>query len=533
MTPSARTRCVAALVVLASLVTGPAAAAPGDLDRSFGGDGRVALLGAGAFVARAVAIDKQDRIVVGGYSCAPVPGGDGTCLADGDSSFRIARLTPDGGLDPEFGTNGLVTTPVGEARSQALDVVIDPDGRIVVGGVARIGGRDAFALVRYLPDGSLDPGFGARNGIALSPAGSAFASLGAIELGPGGTIVGAGQAVDVADRRRMVLARFTPTGALDPSFGSGGITFAPPDYGYGLAVGLAGDRPIAAGVAGSSSDAATYRFGVLRTMADGTPDPAFGEDGYAERAVGIGSSFATSASVLPDGSVLTAGAGAGLRIAQGMAVTTFAGDGTTYTAEVFGLGDGALANDLVRDRAGRALLVGQAAFGAGYDFGVLRLLRDGSLDAGFGPATIAWPEYPVARATAGALQTPDRLVTVGIGCNGGTTSKCTGGTPVLLVARLQAGEDVPAIRVRVARRTTPRQLRRGLPVRVRLARRAPAEAWLTRGRRTLAHAAAARAALRFSWKLRPRHPARIRRGRLRLEVRAGTARATRTVRLTR
>ena len=71
-----------------------AAAAPGDLDPTFSGDGRVSLAAAGSFVARAVALQDDGRIVVAGASCDPDPAtGDATCLREGASSFRIARLT--------------------------------------------------------------------------------------------------------------------------------------------------------------------------------------------------------------------------------------------------------------------------------------------------------------------------------------------------------------------------------------------------------------------------------------------------------
>src|SRR6478672_9496561 len=124
-----------------------AKAAAGDLDPAFSGDGQVSLAGAGSFVARAVAIAPDGRIVVAGSSCQPDPvTADGTCLDDGAASFRLARLTADGGLDPEFGDNGLVTTPIGAGRSQALDLLVLPSGAIVAGGAARdAGGHDVLA----------------------------------------------------------------------------------------------------------------------------------------------------------------------------------------------------------------------------------------------------------------------------------------------------------------------------------------------------------------------------------------------------
>jgi uncharacterized delta-60 repeat protein len=153
-----RRRLLAAALAALALTAAPAAAAPGDLDPSFSNDGRVSTLTSpDTFVARAVAVQPDGRIVVAGYSCDI-----GTCGPTGDSSFRLVRYTADGGLDTDFGMGGMVTTPIGAGRSQAYDVLVRSDGRIVVGGVASVDTADpgSFALARYLPDGEPDGDFG-------------------------------------------------------------------------------------------------------------------------------------------------------------------------------------------------------------------------------------------------------------------------------------------------------------------------------------------------------------------------------------
>jgi len=450
------------LATLALTVPASAAAGPGDPDRGFGGDGRIALPAAGAFVPRAVAVDGSDRIVVGGYSCAPDATGDGTCLTSGDGSFRIARLTPDGGLDPEFGENGFVTTPVGEGRSQALDLIVLRDGRVLAGGVARSDGRDVFALARYSAGGALDPGFG-DGGIALAPTGSAFASLSDITLGPGGTVVGAGQAVDALGVPRMAVARFTAQGALDGDFGTGGVTLGGAgEYGYGLGLDVAPDgAALVAGLAGDSPDAGSFRFGELRVTRAGAPARSFGSNGSAQQRVGSSSSFATAVGAVGSG-WLTAGAAIAADGRQAMAALRLGADGRPEGSygrrgsRVLALGDGAIANDLVAERDGHALLVGQVARAdGGYDFAVAALRGDGTSDRSFGDggsAFTSWPDYPIARATAGARQRSGDLVTVGLGCVGGVGVHCDGGTARGLIARLQGPDGTPPqIRVRPLR----------------------------------------------------------------------------------
>src|SRR5688572_26377800 len=97
-----KVRLLAAALVALAACAPPAMAAPGDLDASFSGDGRVSTLTSpDTFVARAVAVQPGGRIVVAGYSCDT-----GTCGPTGDSSFRLLRYTPDGGLDTDFGAGG-------------------------------------------------------------------------------------------------------------------------------------------------------------------------------------------------------------------------------------------------------------------------------------------------------------------------------------------------------------------------------------------------------------------------------------------
>lgn len=482
------------LVWLCVLVAcAPAHGAAGDLDTSFAGDGRVDFPAAGPFVARGVALDRQGRIVVAGYSCEPDPrSGDGTCLADGNSSFRLARLTPDGGLDPEFGANGFVTTPVGAGRSQALDVVVLPTGGIVAAGVATSAGTDVFALVKYTDDGAVDRSFGA-GGRVLQPVGIDYAAAADVTTGPGGTLIAAGQAVDGAGRPRTAVARFTPAGRLDTSFGAGGSAIGGPgNYGYGLGVAVSGDGSVvSAGIAGDSVEPATYRFGLARFTASGQPATAFGSGGSAEYRLGTTSSFANAVITSAAGTSVAAGAATAADGRQAMAIVRSTAAGGLEPR--FGSGgsvlvsmlQGAVASDLVADLDGRVTAVGHAVDGTRYSFAEARLLQNGSLDRTFGDggvATIRWERYPVARATAGAMQANGRLVTVGVACAaGGSGTRCTGGTGVLVVAR-QLGDDQggtppssrdtdpPAVRVKaLPRRVSRRTLRRrGLPVRVRL-----------------------------------------------------------------
>lgn len=72
-------------------------------------------------------------------------------------SIALLRYNPDGTLDTAFGENGKVTT--GDSNVAAA-LALQTDGKIVVAGSFNDGANNEFLLLRYDPDGGLDPTFG-------------------------------------------------------------------------------------------------------------------------------------------------------------------------------------------------------------------------------------------------------------------------------------------------------------------------------------------------------------------------------------
>ena len=536
-----RMRALAAMTAAIFIaVCAPAHAGAGDLDPSFAQDGKVALLSAGSFVARGLAAAPDGRIVVGGYSCVPGASGNGTCQGDGDSSFRLARFTPDGGLDAEWGDKGLVTTPVGTGRSQIFDVLVQPDGRVLAAGVARDGGRDSFTLARYDDRGALDRSFGAE-GVVFTPVGTGFSAIADVAFGPGGTIIAVGQARDGADRPRMAVARFAADGSLDPTFGGfGSVLLGSAGYGYALGGWAASDGTVfAAGIAGDSEDPATYRTGVARLEAGGSVTRV------DEHRVGTSSSFANALAGLPDGRWVSAGAATDAEGRQAMALmrglpgggldTRFDDDGVTLLRTMAG----AVANDLAVLADERVVVAGQAATGTGEQvFALARLDAGGRLDPAFGGGvvTTSWPRFGVARATAVAIDARGRTLAAGIGCADGTGTQCEDGTVNLALARYLADPPpadprpvppadtrAPAVRLSLPGAMRRRTLARtGLRVRWTLDEEAAITVRLLHGRTVLARRALGFSAAARTIRLRPaaRRLPRSGRFRLRLELRA-------------
>ncbi|MFI6226332.1 hypothetical protein ACIBCR_03300 [Micromonospora echinospora] len=274
----------------------------GTLDTTFGDQGRVVTPvppfdGGGG--ARAVTADRKGRIVV-----ASITG----LGAEGEYGFLLARYLPNGRLDRTFGADGLVVTPVGPLRrSGADDVLVLPDGRILAaGGANDAEGRPSFAAARYLPDGRLDASFG-NDGTVLVPMPGGDAAASRLVVQKDGRIVLGGTAVEQG-LSRFALVRLTPDGALDPSFGGDGVVIEgfPDSAANGindLAIQPDG-RIVAAGVTGDPNDRTD--FALMRFRPDGSLDPAFGGDGRVRTDFGSNAG-ATGVVLSPRGGAVAVG----------------------------------------------------------------------------------------------------------------------------------------------------------------------------------------------------------------------------------
>ena len=89
---------------------------------------------------RAVAVQADGRIVVAGQSSNR-----------SNPDFAVARFAANGTLDPSFGTAGKLTIDFFGSFDGAENVVMQPDGRIVIGGFARNGTRTGYGLARVNP----------------------------------------------------------------------------------------------------------------------------------------------------------------------------------------------------------------------------------------------------------------------------------------------------------------------------------------------------------------------------------------------
>src|SRR5213080_4605522 len=122
----------------------------GTLDRTFGTGGKVvAALDSGGDGSTAVTFQTDGKIVTAGS----------VIHNNFVVAFVTARFNPDGTIDQTFGSNGSVQTTFGDSAAEGNDVVLQPDGKIIVVGFTGAGSYSSlnnFALIRFNPDGTLD-----------------------------------------------------------------------------------------------------------------------------------------------------------------------------------------------------------------------------------------------------------------------------------------------------------------------------------------------------------------------------------------
>ena len=279
------------------------------MDRSFDGDGMVTTdMGSGLRVeeALAVAIQRDGKIVVVGYTAVdaapPAP--------DLPPTFAIARYNSDGSLDTSFGTGGRVS---GNVNGIARAVAIQPDGQIVLAGEVefQLPNRDFatnFAVARFNTNGSLDLPFGGNGtGTLTTDIGGAANGGRNLVLQPNGAIVVSGTpqcSQPGCDHTDVV--RYNANGTLDTSFGSGGtLTLAGAMVGEGL-VRQADGKLVLVGSIVQPVAPATARFVLMRRNADGSPDASFGTAGTAIAALSD-NAMASGIALQADGKLVVVG----------------------------------------------------------------------------------------------------------------------------------------------------------------------------------------------------------------------------------
>jgi uncharacterized delta-60 repeat protein len=162
----------------------------------------------------------------------------GYCFNGSSWDFCIARFNSDGTLDTTFGTSGKVIQPIGSLADYGQSLAIQPDGKILLGGYCNNGSNLDFCIARFNSDGTLDTTFG-TSGKVIQPIGSLADYGQSLAIQPDGKILLGGFCSN-GRNDDFCIARFNSNGTLDTSFGSSGKVIQPigssDDSGRSLAI---------------------------------------------------------------------------------------------------------------------------------------------------------------------------------------------------------------------------------------------------------------------------------------------------------
>jgi uncharacterized delta-60 repeat protein len=362
------------------------------LDSSFGTGGKVFTnFASSTDVIHAIALQSDGKIVAAGYA------------RNATDDFAVARYNANGTLDTTFGTGGKVTTAFGSGADQAYGIAIQPDGKIVVTGQARMT-TDDFAVARYDTNGTLDATFGTGGKVTTDITSGATDYGRTVAIQSDGKIVVAGSSRSTARKATFdfAIVRYNSNGSLDTTFDSDGkLTVSiTSNNDYANVILMQPDGKIVVGGKGEVSKN-NYAFALLRVTSTGATDTSFpvttDMSNRADEIFGL--------ALQSDGKIVTAGVG-GAALDFAVARYTAAGAlDTTFntTGKVITNVTTVAANDNARAVAiqsdGKILVAGYSVINGTEDFSIVRYTSAGALDTTFNNAAVA-PLKPGVYATA-------------------------------------------------------------------------------------------------------------------------------------
>jgi uncharacterized delta-60 repeat protein len=338
-------------------------AAPGDLDPTFSGDGKLTDWSGWAYE---IAIQPDGKIVAAGLN-PPFSWGFPTP----NHNFLVARYNSDGSPDGTFGGGtGRVVIDSG-SPDYVTGIAIQGDGKILLTGRFSNLGQ---VIVRLNANGSRDTTFGSNGVVRIT---NCAPGLPAIQ--PDGKIV--------VSHFYVGVCRYNPDGSPDTSFGVGGfvttnISEQPYEYQYAFSMMLQPDGKIVLAGGIDQEDSNPPRHTVLiRYNQNGSLDTSFGGTGIVRTRPTDDFGLPRKVLLQPDGKIVAAGELYIVRYnTDGSLDSTFGSGGIASNPPFpYGLSDAALQTD------GKILVSGTAGIPyTNWDFALARYNTNGSLDTTFG-----------------------------------------------------------------------------------------------------------------------------------------------------
>ncbi|MEO7801939.1 MAG: delta-60 repeat domain-containing protein, partial [Ginsengibacter sp.] len=363
----------------------------GLIDESFGRHGIVTTDFNGLDdAATSICLQQNGRIIVGGIGTSFVNYGGNSNVYN----MVMAKYNSDGSLDKTFNSTGLVWAPNNYLTLTDFSTVVMPqtDGKIIG---TRSTDEYGLVMIRFNNDGRIDNSFTLNT--KLQTPDSTFIAKAVVIQTDGKIVIGGYW--NWALSTDFSLYRFTANGSGDITFGKQGHVTTDfrgyPDFLNSLA--LQSDNKIVA--IGSASNGSNNAFAIARYNANGSPDNTFDVDGKRMTFIGSFNVYPLSLALLSNNKIIAAGyneppSGNNIVLAKynidGSFDHTFHGNGTI--TENFKQGS-TVYTSTIEQPDGKVIAAGYLFNGNDYDFLVSRFNTNGSFDntfSGDGSQTISF-----------------------------------------------------------------------------------------------------------------------------------------------
>ena len=391
---------------------------PGDLDLTFNSTGIVTTsINSSVDIGDSITVQPDGKIVVAGST-----------RINTVDAFTVIRYNPDGSLDTQFNSTGIVTTPV-ENNAGRQSVAIQPDGKIVVAGRSSGAGFGHIAVVRYNPNGSLDTGFGST-GIVTTSVGTFARGVAVAITNQKIVVVGSSGSVD------FCIVRYSDNGSLDPTFnGSGIVTTTIGALSAGQSVTIQSDQKIV--VAGITNDGSNDDLAIARYNPDGSLDHDLNGTGIVTTPITFGNDIGYGVALQTNGKIAVVGEtpvdgkpaiAVARYLVDGTLDTTLNGSGIVTTP----IGQGSAAAGLVIQPDRKIVVGGVVVENGKSNVALVRYNVDGNLDTSFKHTGIVTTPVGLNNGIgrAIAIQPDGRLLVTGFSNDG------AGGSDVVVVRYL-------------------------------------------------------------------------------------------------
>ena len=320
-----------------------------------------------------------------GATCV-VANGSGTATANvSNVAVTCTPVSASGTLDTTFNTTGFFAQSQSVGSDFWLDGVLNADGSMVLVGQRDNGGVVEWVVSKVSNSGTLDTAFGTGGHLFISAGSGIQSPRGVFADGTGYLVVGTLAGATDPD---VGIARVTAAGALDTTFGTGGLAVFDSTAGWDYVEDAARDAMGRIVVVGRTSltGAGPHDALVARLNANGTLDVTFGNAGFLLTDSGGDDTAASVAIDTASQDLLVLGSIDGsTRVwrydAVGLPVFSFGTSGEA-SLDLSGVG-GAQVPYRVAMSGTNVLVAGRADVTTS-DFAFMRLTATGAVDTAFG-----------------------------------------------------------------------------------------------------------------------------------------------------